>query len=77
MFMPLLKISSNSEISVFDSPPIFDYEGRKKFFSLPSGFKKFWRKLRTTENQILFVLQLGYFRSRQKLFAGRFRPDDF
>ena len=75
--MPLLKILSNSEITGFDSPPIFNHEDRKKFFSLPSGFKQFWRKLRTAENQILFVLQLGYFRSRQKFFAGHFHPEDF
>jgi hypothetical protein len=59
--MPLLKILSSSEITGFDSPPVFNHEDRKKFFSLPNGFKQFWRKLRTAENQILFVLQLGYF----------------
>jgi hypothetical protein len=75
--MPLLKILSNSEIAAFDSPPIFNHEDRKKFFNLPSGLKQFWRKLRTTENQILFCLQLGYFRARQKFFAGHFHPDDF
>ena len=75
--MPLLKILSNSETTGFDSPPVFNHEERKKFFSLPSGFKQFWRKLRTAENQILFVLQLGYFRSRQKFFAGHFYSEDF
>ena len=75
--MPLLKILSSSDIAGFDSPPVFNHEERKKFFSLPSGFKQFWRKLRTAENQILFVLQLGYFRSRQKFFAGHFHSDDF
>ena len=75
--MPLLKILSNSEISGFDSPPIFDHEDRKKFFSLPSGLKPSWRKLRTAENQILLILQLGYFRSQQKFFAGHFHSDDF
>lgn len=75
--MPLLKILSNSEIAAFDSPPIFNHEDRKKFFNLPSGLKQFWRKLRTTKNQILFCLQLGYFRARQKFFAGHFHLDDF
>ncbi len=75
--MPLLKILSSSEITGFDSPPIFNHEERKRFFSLPSGFKQFWRKLRTAENQILFCLQLGYFRCRQKFFAGHFHFDDF
>lgn len=75
--MPLLKILSNSEISVFDSPPIFDHKERKKFFGLPSGFKHSSGKLRTAENRVLFILQLGYFRSSQKFFAGHFHPDDF
>lgn len=75
--MPLLKILSSSEITGFDSPPVFNHEDRKKFFSLPGGFKQFWRKLRTAENQILFCLQLGYFRARQKFFAGHFYSDDF
>jgi len=75
--MPLLKILSNSEIARFDSPPIFNHEERKKFFSLPSGFKQSWGKLRTAENRVLFVLQLGYFRSSQKFFAGHFHSDDF
>lgn len=75
--MPLLKILSNPEIAQFDSPPVFNYEERKKFFSLPGGLKPSWRKLRTAENRILFIFQLGYFRSRQKFFAGHFRVDDF
>ena len=75
--MPLLKILSNTEIGRFNSPPMFNHDERKKFFSLPSGFKQSWRKLRTAENQILFVLQLGYFRCRQKFFAGHFHSDDF
>ena len=75
--MPLLKILSSSDIAGFDSPPVFNHEERKKFFSMPGGFKQFWRKLRTAENQTLFVLQLGYFRARQKFFAGHFYSDDF
>jgi hypothetical protein len=75
--MPLLKILSNSEVSRFDSPPVFNHEERKKFFSLPSGFKQSWGKLRTAENRVLFILQLGYFRSSQKFFAGHFHLDDF
>ncbi len=35
--MPLLKILSSSEITGFDSPPVFNHEERKKFFSLPAA----------------------------------------
>ncbi len=75
--MPLLKILSNSEIAGFDAPPVFNHEERKKFFNLPSGLKSEWETLRTTENKILFLLQFGYFRARQRFFAGHFHPADF
>jgi hypothetical protein len=75
--MPLLKILSNSEIAGFDSPPVFNHEERKKFFNLPSGLKSEWETLRTTENKILFLLQFGYFRARQRFFAGHFHLADF
>ena len=74
--MPLLKILSNSEIARFDSPPVFNHEERKKFFSLPSGLTSVWETLRTDENKISFLLQLSYFRARQRLFAGYFHPAD-
>ena len=44
--MPLLKILSKSEITEFDTPPVFNHEERKKFFSLASGLKQSWGKLR-------------------------------
>jgi len=74
--MPLLKILSNSEISGFDAPPVFNHEERKKFFNLPSGLKSGWETLRTDENKILFLLQFGYIRARQRFFAGHFHPAD-
>lgn len=74
--MPLLKILSNSEIARFDAPPVFNHEERKKFFNLPGGLKSVWETLRTDENKILFLLQFGYFRARQRFFAGHFHPAD-
>jgi hypothetical protein len=74
--MPLLKILSNSEIAGFDSPPVFNREERKRLFNLPSGLKSEWETLQTTENKILFLLQFGYFRARQKFFAGHFHTAD-
>ena len=49
---------------------------RKKFFNLPSGLTSVWETLRTDETKISFLLQLGYFRARQRLFAGHFHPVD-
>ncbi len=74
--MPLLKILSSSEITGFDSPPVFNHEERKKFFNLPSGLKSGWETLRTDENKILFLLQFGYFRACQRFFAGHFHSAD-
>ncbi len=75
--MPLLKILSNPEIAGFDSPPVFNHEERKKFFNLPSGLTSVWETLRSNENKILFLLQFGYFRARQRFFAGHFHLADF
>ena len=74
--MPLLKILSNSEIARFDAPPVFNHEDRKKFFNLLGGLKSVWETLRTDENKILFLLQFGYFRARQRFFAGHFHSAD-
>ncbi len=64
--MPLLKILSNSERLRFDTPPIFDSEERKRFFNLPGTLESSLENLRSAENQILFILQFGYLRSRQR-----------
>ena len=74
--MPLLKTLSNSERRRFDSPPVFNSEERKKFFNLPGTVKSSLENLRSTENQIFFILQFGYFRSRQRFFAGHFHKTD-
>lgn len=37
--MPLLKILSSSEITGFDSPPVFNHEERKKFFQCTERFQ--------------------------------------
>lgn len=73
--MPLLKILSNSETARFDAPPVFNHEERKKFFNLPGGLQSVWETLRTDENKILFLLQFGYFRARQRFFAEHLPPE--
>jgi TnpA family transposase len=57
-------------------PPIFDSEERKRFFNLPRTLESSFENLRSAENQILFILQFGYFRSRQRFFAGHFHLSD-
>ncbi len=43
---------------------------------MPGGLTSVWETLRTDENKISFLLQLGYFRARQRFFAGHFHPAD-
>jgi TnpA family transposase len=74
--MPLLKILGHLERETFDAPPIFKTEERKKFFTLPAGLNLARETLRTSTNQVFFILQAGYFRDRHRFFENQFRPAD-
>ncbi len=72
-----LKIISQKEIRVFDNPPEFNGEQRKKFFSVAIWTREILERFRTPTNKIGFVLQLGYFKAVNKFFvANRFHQND-
>ena len=58
---------------VFDNPPLFDYEQRKRFFSFPNKLLETARTLRTLNSQIGFLLLCGYFKATKRFFL----PQDF
>ena len=72
-----IKIMSPQAILTFNTPPEFNGEARKKFFSPPVWAKKTLNELRTPVNKIGFILQLGYFRAVNKFFSyERFHQKD-
>lgn len=66
-----IKIISQKDISLFDNPPEFNAEERKKFFLVHVWAKEVLKDFRTSANKVGFLLQLGYFRSTNKFFPIR------
>ncbi|MDR3058774.1 MAG: DUF4158 domain-containing protein, partial [Prevotella sp.] len=62
--MPRINILKDKDINSFDSPPLFSEEERNKYFELPDNDIQF----RKIEIKIGYILQEGYFKSRQKFF---------
>jgi TnpA family transposase len=71
-----MKIFNTLEEEAFESPPAFNSEERKRFFSLPLLFKESQTNLRTPTNKVCFLVAAGYFKARRKFFASQFRPTD-
>lgn len=61
----------------FESPPIFDTAQRKLFFTLPLWANDIVRSLTPSNNQVMFTLQVGYFRAAGRFFDPKsFRGKD-
>lgn len=67
--MTRLNILSSHEQRQFDSPPILNSSSRSLYFALDNNMTQFVETLRSVNNQVGFVLQLGYFRANGKFFA--------
>ena len=62
--MTTINFLKDSEIEIFDFPPHFTEEARRRLFILPDNEVKF----RTKETKIGYILQEGYFMSKKKFF---------
>ena len=71
--MPRMRVLTASEQEAFDTPPLFDYEQRKQFFSFPKSLLETASTLRTPISQIGFLLLCGYFKAAKRFFL----PQDF
>jgi TnpA family transposase len=71
-----MKIFNTLEEEAFETPPEFNSEERKRFFSLPLLLKDSLANLRTPTNKVCFVVSAGYFKARRRFFARQFRPTD-
>ncbi len=72
-----LKILSQQDIMVFEFPPEFNSEERKRFFDLPKRTLELIESIKTPTNKVGFVLQLGYFKAVNRFFvAKKFHKQD-
>ena len=76
--MTRLAILTPKEKREFDQPPRFKKEDRARYFYLSPKIRQLaFNKLRSSVNQVGFILQLGYFRATGKFFvSGEFRKKD-
>lgn len=68
---PHLKILSQQDITVFEFPPEFNADERKRFFDLPKWALKLIESFKIPTNKVGFVLQLGYFKAINRFFVAR------
>ncbi len=74
--MPRMKVLGALEAETFETPPIFNRQERRRYFTLPVGLTEIVETLRTPTNKVCFILAAGYFRARRKFFPQRFRQAD-
>ncbi len=75
--MPRMKIFNSIEREAFELPPIFNSAERKRYFDLPVALEKEAFSLRTTTNQVCFILSCGYFRATHRFYPVQtFHPRD-
>ena len=71
--MTFLTILSQEEILLFEHPPQFTANERKRFLQIPKWAEEILQTLQTPAGKAGFLLQLGYFRATKKFYA----PDTF
>src|SRR5262245_48514402 len=69
-----LRILREDEIEALYGRPCFTNEERAEYFSLSPGGKAELERFHAVKSRIFFILQLGYFKARQRFFI--FRPHD-
>ncbi len=74
--MPRMKVFNALEEETFETPPVFNTQERKRYFTLPVELSAHMETLRTPTNKVCFILVAGCFRARRKFFPQRFRQAD-
>ncbi|MEZ6101488.1 MAG: Tn3 family transposase [Pirellulaceae bacterium] len=74
--MPRMRILTPTEQAQFDEPPDFSSVERKRFFDITPRVREILHSLRSPENQVGFVVTLGYFKATKRFFARQFRSTD-
>ncbi len=68
--MPRMRILTTQEQKDFDFPPVFNHADRKQVFSFPKSLLQAALALRTSSNQIGFLLMCGYFKASKRFFLS-------
>ena len=74
--MPRQRILTPAEQQLFDSPPVFSVLERTKYFVISPALKSLLAGLRTSANQVYFLVQLGYFRATHRFFTPSYPTQD-
>ena len=67
-----LRILTDEELDALYNRPCFSEEERAEYFALTSVELALVRSLRGASSQVAFLLQLGYFKAKQRFFAINF-----
>ena len=75
--MTFLKILTKEEQVIFDHPPEFTSDERKRFFHISKWMEAQIDALGSPTNRVGFVLLHGYFRASKRFFSPKlFNPND-
>src|SRR5215472_5298518 len=72
-----MNILNTVEQEAFESAPVFNSFQRKHYFDFPQAIQQAAASLRTSANQLCFLLSCGYFKASKRFFPTRtFHPRD-
>jgi TnpA family transposase len=69
--MPRMRVLNNVERDTFETPPIFNSVERKRCFDFPIALQDIADGLRSSTNQLGFMLTCGYFRATRRFYPPR------
>lgn len=75
--MPRMKVLNNVERDPFETPPVFNSVERKRCFDFPIALQKLIAGLRSSINQLGFMLIYGYLGATRRFYPPpSFHPRD-
>jgi TnpA family transposase len=64
------------EQEAFENPPLFNSADQNKFFEFSLKIISFMKRLKTTTNQVCFLVMFGYFKATKRFFSRKFHQKD-
>jgi len=69
--MPRMKILNSIEREAFESPPTFNSAERRRCFDFPAPIQQIASRLRTSTNQLVFLMSCGYFKATKRFYPAQ------